>query len=177
VSDIIEKIRKEWAVISGAPWSFCTTVCIAGAIIYGFVTAINAASLSAKDATIENLKTQIEGLKDNVASLENRETKNSTESTVTNPRDPDGIYQYGILVGSAQSVRIDESQGTILFGGIMDAAKLNIAKDIEYRDFILRIKNLATETRTSIGGKSFRSLTQVTCEIVGNRSSPKPQEH
>lgn len=58
--DIVERIQKEWAVISGAPWSIAiTTVLLCGAIWF-LVNQINNGTISAKDATIESLKAQIE---------------------------------------------------------------------------------------------------------------------
>ncbi|HTR12734.1 MAG TPA: hypothetical protein VMI72_05620 [Roseiarcus sp.] len=51
MSDIIEKIRKEWTVISGAPWSLVTVVVVVGVLVYGFMNLINAASFSARDAS------------------------------------------------------------------------------------------------------------------------------
>jgi hypothetical protein len=77
VSDIIEKIQKEWAVIHGAPWSFfAASVVIAGAIWF-FLNQINSGTISGKDATIETLKTQNESYKEklNGASPEEAKTR------------------------------------------------------------------------------------------------------
>ena len=64
MSDIIERIKQEWGVISAAPWSAAIIATVTGGCIWFFVNQINAGTLSAKDATIETLKTENQSYKD-----------------------------------------------------------------------------------------------------------------
>lgn len=68
--DLLEKLGAEREVILKAPWSFCFAVLVFCAIVYAGFSAINSGVISAKDATIENLKIQIDGLKGTVAEQE-----------------------------------------------------------------------------------------------------------
>jgi hypothetical protein len=74
MTDIVEKIQKEWAVISGAPWSFVTVVVVLTVVIWFGTGEVNKATLSAKDATIETLKTQLERSQGNVAPAATQDT-------------------------------------------------------------------------------------------------------
>ena len=77
--DLVEKIPKEWPVISGAPWSFVTLfvaifILLAGGI--WFVTdKIYGATISGKDATIEAQKPQIDSYKDKLSGATADEAK------------------------------------------------------------------------------------------------------
>jgi hypothetical protein len=75
VSDFIETIQKEWAVISGAPWSFATVIVAVGVILWLFVNQINSGTISAKDATIETLKIQNESYKQKLNGASPEEAK------------------------------------------------------------------------------------------------------
>ena len=55
-------------------------------------------------------------------------------------RDPDGIYQFGIQVGTGQMAQADESRGLVRFATISGAVKFNEKKEFEYRNFVLRVK-------------------------------------
>jgi hypothetical protein len=56
----------------------------------------------------------------------------------------------------------------VWFGTIIGAVKFNQNNNFEYRDFILHVKSIATETGASFAGQAVgRALNQVTCEIVG----------
>jgi hypothetical protein len=159
MSDIFEKLAKEWPVISGAPWSFAAAVIVlTGALATGIWLLMEikyGGTLTAKDATIEILKTQIATLP-------------KSAPPVIPARDPDGIYQLGQQVGLVQLPQVDETRGIVLFGAITKAMKLNTDKDFEYRSFILHIKGSpGTVTTTKMAGEINRSFQQVACEIVG----------
>jgi hypothetical protein len=64
MSDIWEKLRTEWEVIRGAPWSFISVVGVIGAAIWFFLATVNQGTISAKDATIQTLSTQVAAYKD-----------------------------------------------------------------------------------------------------------------
>jgi hypothetical protein len=67
VSDFIETIRKEWATIRGAPWSFLTAIVVVGGALWIFMELIHSGEISGKDATIEAQKAQIESYKDKLS--------------------------------------------------------------------------------------------------------------
>ena len=74
---------------------------------------------------------------------------------------------FSFEVGLVEMAQTDEGQGVIAFKRIVDAVKLNADKDFEYRGFVLHIRRMSAETRSSMSGQSYRSLSEVTCEIVG----------
>ncbi len=79
MADFLNTIRKEWAVVSGAPWSFTAVfvamfVLLAGGIWF-FVQQINSATISGKDATIEAQKAQIDSYKEKLSGASPDEAK------------------------------------------------------------------------------------------------------
>jgi hypothetical protein len=62
VGEPLDTIRKEWSVIRAAPGSFASIAAVILVTCWIIVNYINAGVISAKDATIENLKTQTEAL-------------------------------------------------------------------------------------------------------------------
>ena len=59
--EFIDRIQKEWPVISGAPWSFLTAVAASGVLIWLFLWIIHRKEIAGKNATIEtHNKAQIE---------------------------------------------------------------------------------------------------------------------
>ena len=75
MSDFIDTIRKEWTVISGAPWSLAAIILVVGAVIVGFSEWIHSAEISGKDATIEAQKAQINSYKDKLSGATPDEAK------------------------------------------------------------------------------------------------------
>jgi len=79
VSNFIETVRKEWDIISGAPWSFVTVFVAMFVLLAGgswfFVQQINSATISGKDATIEAQKAQIDSYKDKLSGATPDEAK------------------------------------------------------------------------------------------------------
>jgi hypothetical protein len=62
--DPIETLRKEWPVIKAAPWSLVAVVTIVGVLMWFFMGAVNQGTISAKDATIQTLTTQVASYKE-----------------------------------------------------------------------------------------------------------------
>ncbi len=73
--DFIERIRKEWAVIGGAPWSFATAIGIVAVASWFIIGQMNSATLSWKNATIEAQKAQIDSYKDKLSGATPEEAK------------------------------------------------------------------------------------------------------
>jgi hypothetical protein len=57
--DIAKRVS---AVVQAAPWSVLSLIVLASGLTFTFVKYIESASLSAKDSTIENLKTRVDSL-------------------------------------------------------------------------------------------------------------------
>jgi hypothetical protein len=70
--ELFDRFQAEWPHIKEAPWSFAIAMVISSGVTYLVLSLINRAAFSAKDATIENLRTQIDGLKANAADLEKK---------------------------------------------------------------------------------------------------------
>jgi hypothetical protein len=62
-SGLIETIKNNWAEAKAARWAVLSLVVIAAGLGFGFAKFVDAGSLSAKDATIETLKAQIDVLR------------------------------------------------------------------------------------------------------------------
>ena len=73
--DFIEKIRKELAVIRGAPWSVAIIAAVVAAVVWFFAGQIYGSAVSAKDATIETLKTQNDSYKEKLSGATPEEAK------------------------------------------------------------------------------------------------------
>lgn len=113
--NIIERFSKEWGTITAAPRSFITAVAIVVVLAVGGVWFLMdlkyGGAISAKDGTIETLKSQIEGYKNKLngaspdeakARIENLENKLAQleprrltgpqrESFIANARSPVGV--------------------------------------------------------------------------------------
>lgn len=75
MSDFVEAIRKERAVISGASWSFVTAIVVVAGALWIFMELIHSAEISGKDATIETQKAQIDSYKDKLSGATPDEAK------------------------------------------------------------------------------------------------------
>jgi hypothetical protein len=75
VADFIEKMRGEWTVIRGAPWSFVGIACSLIALTWFFSELIHNQEIADKNATIESLKTQIDSYKGNLSGATPEEAK------------------------------------------------------------------------------------------------------
>ena len=73
--DFIEKIRKELAVIRGALWSVAIIAAVVAAVVWFFAGQIYGSAVSAKDATIETLKTQNDSYKEKLSGATPEEAK------------------------------------------------------------------------------------------------------
>ena len=147
---------------------FAITLLIAGIGAYWLAGLRYNEVVEQKNAETDALRTQVSELQDQLRNLLEQLLRREQASTTA--RDPDGIYQFGSQVGTAQGARVDESRGTVSFETITGAMQFNTGTTFEYRDFILRAKNTHIETRGSISNQTGRSLIQVSCEIVGRAS-------
>jgi hypothetical protein len=85
-------------------------------------------------------------------------------------RDPDGLYQLGMEVGTAVGATIDTAHSSVTFQGIKSVGKLDPAKDVEYRDFVLQCNGLASEAPVGrIPGLVVSVAGGVQCQIIRQR--------
>jgi hypothetical protein len=167
---LLEHLTQNGRAIRDAPLVFVAVLIIAFGLAFWVSGLRYEGVLAQKDGTIERLKVQVSVLQDRIMNLEQQLTSRpQAQSPSAAPtRDPDGIYQFGVQVGSVTSPQVDESRGMVWFGTIIAAVKFNQNNNFEYRDFILHVKSIATETGASSAGQAVgRALNQVTCEIVG----------
>jgi hypothetical protein len=75
VSYFVETIRKEWAVISGAPWSLATIILVVCGVVFGFSEWVHRATIDAKDATIQSKEAQIDSYKEKLSGASPEEAK------------------------------------------------------------------------------------------------------
>ena len=136
---------------------FAITLLIAGIGAYWLVGLRYNEVVEQKNAETDALRTQVSELQDQLRNLLEQLLRREQASTTA--RDPDGIYQFGSQVGTAQGARVDESRGTVSFETITGAMQFNTGTTFEYRDFILRAKNTHIETRGSISNQTGRSLS------------------
>ena len=80
--------------------------------------------------------------------------------------DPDTIYQFDVAVGHVVAAE-DPIAGHIKFGRIEDAVQLDMARNFEYRNYVLKYERADVIGNTAIMGKKSLTLINVTCEIVG----------
>ena len=88
-------------------------------------------------------------------------------------RDPDGLYQFGNLVGQFSGERIDDANGFITFDLLKTYGHFNTAQNAEFRSFLILCDtvvggprpgmNVGTFTAMNVGGK---------CRIVGPKVTP-----
>ena len=71
MAEPLDTIKREWSVIRTAPWSFVAIALLILAASWFIVTSINAGVISAKDATIENLKIQKDSLSQQIKTSAN----------------------------------------------------------------------------------------------------------
>ncbi|MGD0643114.1 MAG: hypothetical protein ABSC22_20435 [Roseiarcus sp.] len=64
MANIIETLRREAAVIRGAPWSVSVIALAVAGCVWFLVKEIDAGTISAKNATIETQRTQIDAYRD-----------------------------------------------------------------------------------------------------------------
>jgi hypothetical protein len=60
VPEFIDRIQKEWLVISGAPWSFASAVAASGVLIWLFMELLYRKEINNKNSTIESIKAQLD---------------------------------------------------------------------------------------------------------------------
>ena len=157
---------QEGRALRDAPIAFLAVLIIAGVGAYWLAGNLYEGALNQKNATIESLKTQVTGIESQLKELREHSRASSPDTS----SDPDGIYQFERKVGTAQGTKIDEGQGIVLFGEILESQNLNPAKEFRYRNFILRIDSLAGKNQVNSAGELHQSLVGVTCEIVGRAS-------
>lgn len=174
----IDYLMQNARILWDAPLVFVATTVLAFGVAYFLVTLRfqgvvdqRTAALEQKAATIESLKAQIDSLqdrlKDRQQQLALRPAPPEPSSSASTARDPDGIYQFGLQVGTGQMAQTDESGGFVRFGTISGAVKFNEKKEFEYRNFVLRVKEIGAVLIAHMAGQANRQLVQVTCEIIG----------
>ena len=168
---LIEHLMQNARALREAPVVFVAAAAIAGAAAYWVAGLRYEGVIDQKNIAIGNLETQTAGLQKQLKDVRDQLQRRLSTQTQSAPgRDPDGVYQFGVLVGSAQVPQVDESRGTVVFSAISGIKNLNRYRDIEYRDFVLKITKVSNAMTAKIGGEIRVSFNDVTCEIVGRVS-------
>lgn len=84
------------------------------------------------------------------------------------PRNPDGLYQLDIEVGTVGPAYIDLGHSTVTFQGVRSLGNLDPTKEVEFRDFVLQCDGLPMAPRGFSGSVSSVS-TGARCDIVRRR--------
>ena len=151
-------------------WEAPLVIAVVGLLAFALAYWVNGlryqGALDQKAATVESLKTQIDGLQDRIKDLQQR----LAERPPPHPDvvvDPDGVFQFKAQVGTAHLVQVDEASGIVRMASITGAARLNINQEFTYRTYVLKVKSIGMEGTSTIVGQINRMLQQVVCEIVG----------
>lgn len=88
--------------------------------------------------------------------------------TAPPPRDPDGVYQHGRLVGKIAVASPQPQQGIVQFQTLAGGSEFHETETFEYRDFRLTLMHCATQiTESGIGKPSLSLWNEVVCKIEG----------
>jgi len=169
ISKAVDYLAANIRTLKDAPLVFVVAVWAAFLGAYLLVDWRYTGILEQRGAAIETLRARLEVAERSTAEL--RE-KLAAASQPAAGRDPDGVFQFGRQVGAVQQPRIDEAAGMALFAAITGATKLNVQRDIEYRDLVLHIRTVGLENQATIGGQASRALQFVTCDIVDRVQTP-----
>jgi hypothetical protein len=94
-------------------------------------------------------------------------TQNSENKTREAMRDPDGIYQLDQKVATVVSPEVRRSESLVLFKSIQDAQRLDIGRDFQWREYIIRYLESSDQMVVEGAGLSGRKFLNVRCSIVG----------
>jgi hypothetical protein len=178
------KLAAQWAVIISAPQPHI----IAALVGLGIIWAVVAYSYS---TILANKNSQIDLLKDRVASYESKLKVSSPEQAVGElqtirdqlsdtrqqlaaianpPRVQNGIYQRGRQIGIGVGERIDAVNKTVSFSQMTVGGDLDQASNIEYRNLVLFYtgSDSFTSARQGLVGTSI--FYNAWFSIVGNRA-------
>jgi hypothetical protein len=152
----LDRIWDEGRAIKQAPASFALAVLLSclpiGFVIWRVVDAIYNERIAVLQATIQQLS-----------------TKKPDTPSPPDHQDPDGIFQLGKQVGSVELPQVDESRSTVVFQRITGAMNFNSTREFEYRNYTLRVRSFAAETRGDFSGQRSRALVRVECEILAKK--------
>jgi hypothetical protein len=173
---------NHWRAIKEAP-----LLLIVGAIVVGSLAYIAAywrydGLIDVKDATIASQQTTVQNLN---ASLSNLRSENAdlrlrlttAEASIARsqrPRDLDAIFQMGAEVGRVTGAREDRGSSMISFEAIEGNGNFDRAKEFEYRDLTLVVKNQKRATTSYTGRGVQTRLTEVEATITRPPASPQP---
>jgi hypothetical protein len=147
---------NEGRVIKQAPASFAAAVLLScipiGFAIWRVVDVLYNERIAVLQATIQQLNAQ-----------------KAESLPAPSARDPDGIFQLGQQVGKVELPEVNESASAARFGRIVGAVNFDKSREFEYRNYILRIRTIAAETRGDFSGLRTRMLIGVECDIVNRR--------
>ncbi|HEX3429588.1 MAG TPA: hypothetical protein VHT03_01775 [Rhizomicrobium sp.] len=96
-------------------------------------------------------------------------TQSSPPIASANVRDPDTVYQLGDAVGTVDGVQEDRGNSKVFFANIYTHGDLDLTREFEYRDYVLRMTSKMGETDATMAGQKNVRYGQVTCEILRKR--------
>jgi hypothetical protein len=94
-------------------------------------------------------------------------TQNSEAKMRQAMRDPDGIYQLDQKVAMVVAPEIKRSESFVLFKSIQDAQLLDIKRDFQWREYVLRYIGSSDQIVVQGAGFAGRQFLNVQCSIVG----------
>jgi uncharacterized protein YukE len=146
----LDRLRTEWDTVSAAPWSFAGVACTVFVLTVGGMHFLHEATIAGKDATIEDLNTQINGYKDRLNGASPQEAKDRMDSL-------QGAVQglqskLGALGTEVQSYK-DK-----LNGATPDEAKARIDT---LRSTVNRLQASVTDLAPKLNSLKVRSLSSV----------------
>lgn len=120
-----------------APWrKRLLEVFLLLAFIYANFRAFDETSraLAKKTTDLTQVQNERDGLK---AQLDELKRNPVRPTSIPEPRNPDGLYQLGQLVGNVSGAQVSENSGTASFQFVQAGGKMNFSKDVEYRQYLL----------------------------------------
>jgi len=119
-------------------------------------------------ADISRLQSKLDTLNADKAALQNKIAALGAPPPPPS-RDPDGIYQHGVKVGTVVRPEVDLSRSAAHFVEVRSGDTFNGSADFEYRDFVLRIEKTGAATKAIVAGQVNRAFHDVLCHVVGRR--------
>lgn len=93
----------------------------------------------------------------------------AAQAELAERRDPDGIYQHGVQVGTVRLPEIEPSRSTAQFAEIFNAVEFDVAQPFEYRNWVLKLIGFDGLSTTNASGVRGRSLYGVRATIISRR--------
>ena len=132
-------LQQQWDAVKAAPVLYLGAILVVTGIIWVIVNYVKRHEISALEARLRLRDDELEDRKRKLAARGSNESQAAAA-----PRHPDGIYQYGQRVGKVGGAQERISQGEIAFPWVQANDEFNPDTEIDYRDFVLKLKGYDT---------------------------------